>query len=388
MIVKIRKIDVRVAIDLTALADNFSGIERYALNIALGLIDKDKEDRNIYILLFKNSISHEFLKYKGRNNVVFKIINGHNKLIFNQLILPLQLYSIKADKYIFLAFQSPWIFRRKGIYNTIHDLTCWDCPETMKRVMVLYYRMSVRNALKISEKIITISEFSKKRIIEKFRYDSRGVILAYCGISDVFEKFMQNDANDGWDGHYEVVRKKYYLPDRYLLCLATLEPRKNLPFLVESYLELLQENSIDIPLVLAGRKGWKVETFLETIESKYRDHIIVTGFIDDEDLPYIYKMAECFVFPSIYEGFGMPPLEALYVGTRVIASDIEVLREVLGNEAEYFDIGDKEGLKKAVGNIISNGKNSSGIHQIKERCERFKWEDAVQNILAVICGDN
>lgn len=104
----------------------------------------------------------------------------------------------------------------------------------------------------------------------------------------MFEKFLQNDTDDIQNNHYGAVRKKYNLPDRYLLCLATLEPRKNLSFLVESYLGLLQENSIEIPLVLAGRKGWKVETILETIESKYREYIIVTGFIDDEDLPNIF----------------------------------------------------------------------------------------------------
>lgn len=163
----------------------------------------------------------------------------------------------------------------------------------------------------------------------------------------MFEKFLQNDTDDIQNNHYGAVRKKYNLPDRYLLCLATLEPRKNLSFLVESYLGLLQENSIEIPLVLAGRKGWKVESFLETIESKYMEYIIVTGFIDDEDLPYIYKIAEC------------------------------------------FDIGDKEGLKKAIKQIITaNEHKNGGLHQIKERCEQFKWEYAVQNILADLCGDD
>lgn len=137
-----------------------------------------------------------------------------------------------------------------------------------------------------------------------------------------------------------------------------------MPFLVEGYLEMLKENSIEIPLVLAGRKGWKVEIFLETIELKYRDYIIVTGVINDEDLPYIYKMAECFVFPSIYEGFGMPPLESMCVGTRMTASDIEALREVLGDEARYFCAGDREGLKKAMGEIVSNENKSNGAHQI------------------------
>lgn len=168
----------------------------------------------------------------------------------------------------------------------------------------------------------------------------------------------------------------YYI----LTCVATLEPRKNLPFLVESYIELLEENDIDVSLVFAGRKGWKIEAFLDIIESKYRKYIIVTGFIEDEDLPYIYKMADCFVFPSIYEGFGMPPLEALFVGTKALASDIEVLREVLGDEAEYFCVGDKDGLK----NIIKAGfvtvKSNDLVHRKRIRSDKFKWTKAANDI--------
>lgn len=157
---------MRIAIDLTSLDDNFSGIERYAMNIAKELIELDKKRENTYILLFKRKIHPEFKRYQELENVVCKVWQGRNKLLFAQILMPFHLYGIKADVFLFLAFQSPVLFRHKGIYNTVHDLTCWDCPETMKKHMEWYFKLSILNALWVSEKIITISKFTGNRIIK------------------------------------------------------------------------------------------------------------------------------------------------------------------------------------------------------------------------------
>lgn len=374
---------MRIAIDLTSLADNFSGIERYAMNITKELINLDKGREHTYILLFKRSIHSEFKKYEKYKNIVCKVYKRTNKLLFAQVILPFHLYGVRADAYLFLAFQSPVLFWHRGIYNVIHDLTPWDCPETMKRHMKLYFKLSIRSALIISKAIIANSKFTRDRIINKFHYRKRKITVAYCGISDVFMNYVakqpKKDDVDFLNKDKELknvsldVRRKYHLPEQYLLCLATLEPRKNLPFLVEAYVELLEEGSVDIPLVLAGRKGWKMDEFMEKIEQEYRKNIIITGFIDDVDLPYVYHMADCFIFPSIYEGFGMPPLEAMAVGTTVICSDAASLPEVLGRAASYFCSGDKEGLKEKIKNGIRQETDGVTVKEIKNRVKMFQW---------------
>lgn len=372
---------MKTVIDLTALADNFSGIERYAMNIAKALIEEDKHRKDTWILLFKRKIHAEFYKYKEFKNVVFRVYKGENKLIFEQLLLPFHLYAIKADAYLFLAFQSPVLFRRKGIYNTVHDLTCWDCPETMKKKMELYFKISIRNALMASKGIITISRYTRDRIVEKFHYSKKKITIASCGISDVFLNYVKEQSESEKVRERSLdVRHKYHLPPQYLLCLATLEPRKNLPFLVEAYVELLEEGSVKIPLVLAGRKGWKIDEFLSRIEDEYRKNIIVTGFIDDKDLPYVYHMADCFIFPSVYEGFGMPPLEAMAVGTIVISSDAASLPEVLGKAASYFHPGDKEGLKEKIRKGIRQECDDVTLKEITKRVEMFRWEKAGERI--------
>lgn len=371
---------MKIAIDLTSLADNFSGIERYAMNIAKELIAVDRQNNNTYILLFKRKIHPDFINISKQSNVMCKVYKGENKLIFAQICLPFHLYAIKADVYLFLAFQSPVLFRKKGIYNTIHDLTCWDCPETMKKHMELYFKVSIRNALRVSKGIITISKFTRDRIIDKFGYSRKKITIAYCGISDVFMEYVaaQKSSNEEEtiDFHRNRmldIRHKYHLPEQYLLCLATLEPRKNLPFLVDAYVELLEEKKVNIPLVLAGRKGWKIDEFLNRIEADYRRNIIVTGFIDDRDLPYVYHMADCFIFPSIYEGFGMPPLEAMSVGTMVISSDAASLPEILGRAASYFKLKDKKELKEKICQGIRQQCDEITVKEIKQQIRRYQW---------------
>ncbi len=385
---------MRIAIDLTSLADNFSGIERYAMNIARELVEMDREEEHTYILLFKRAVYPEFKKYRGKKNVDMRVYKGQNKLLFAQVFLPFHLYGIRADVFLFLAFQGPLLFWHRGIYNMIPDLTCWDCPETMKKHMEWYFKLSILNALLVSRGIITISKFTRDRIADKFRYKKRKITIAYCGISDVFMDYAGNlPGNSGRETpekemEKEIERKnrsldvrhKYHLPEQYLLCLATLEPRKNLPFLVEAYVELLEEGSVTVPLVLAGRNGWKMDEFLERIETQYRQKIIVTGFIEDEDLPYVYHMADCFIFPSIYEGFGMPPLEAMAVGTVTISSDAASLPEVLGKAAAYFDPYDKEGLKERIRQGIRQQCGDVTIGEIRRRIRMFQWKRSAERV--------
>lgn len=362
---------MKILIDLTSLADNFSGIERYALNISKELLIQD--NLNKYILLFKNEVHKEFDKFKNRSNIEFKVIKGKNKLVFNQIILPYYLYSMKADKYLFLAFPSPILFRKKGIINTIHDLTAWDYPDTMKVSSRLYFKASIINSMKISEKIVTVSEFSKSRIEDKFRKNN--VHIVYNGISEVFINNKEKN--------FKYIKEKYNLPDSYIMCLCTLEPRKNIQLLIKAYMELKIERKIDLKLVLVGRKGWKIENLLREVNNRYSDEIIITGFVDDDDLPLIYKNSEMFIFPSLYEGFGIPVIEAMYMRVPVICSNTSSLPEVVDGKGLLFNNNDKDDLKDKILNFIRMSKED--INSIKEaarvRANDFKWEDEAKKLI-------
>lgn len=375
---------MKIVIDLTQLADNLSGLERYAMNITREMILADAE--NEYVLFYKNKACELLEDINHRKNVTIRVYKGKNKLVFNQLQLPVYLYKEKnVDKYLFLAFPCPLLFRKKGIYTMIADLTCWDCPETMKTKAKYYFRATITHSVKVSEKLITISEYSRQRILAHFggstkkgcRYRKleEKILLAYCAVSETFTECAQVTKEQEKE-----LRRKYNLPRNYFLCLSTLEPRKNLQLLLKAYGNLLGKRREDVlSLVLAGRKGWLMDELLADIENKYPGKVVVTGFIEDADLPQIYKLADCFVFPSLYEGFGMPPLEALAVGTPVISSDAASMPEVLGDHAAYFASGNEAELTKALQAFLKQPKTQEPYTD-----PRFDWRRSAEKILHVL----
>lgn len=358
---------MRVCIDLTSLNDNFSGIERYAACLSKEMITDESID---FILLFKNEV-HPMFKYV-KKNVENVVIPGCKKLWFNQFRLPNVIHKITADYYLFLAFPVPILSFKKNMISTIHDICCWDCPETMNGLSNWYFRLSHMIALKKCKRIITISEFSKQRIVDKLKYDENKIWLVYCGVDEKFINYKKSETLD------ESVRVKYNLPKEYILSLSTLEPRKNLGLLIEAYSQLVTNENFDIPLVLAGRKGWKMDEVLSTIDIKVRDRIIFTGFIDDNDLPTVYGNAKLFVFPSLYEGFGMPPLEAMACGATVLSSDSSSLPEVLGDAALYFKSNDIEKLSDKMiefNNILITEKTK------KKQVSKFDWKIEAEKLI-------
>lgn len=362
---------MHICIDLTSLVDNLSGIERYAACISLEII---KAHSDVFTLVFKKEIHPLFEQVCKQDNVKAIVLPKCNKLLFNQIRLPMALRRIKADWYIFLAFPVPILLFKKNMVETIHDITAWDYPETMKGIMNWYFKISHIVALKKCRAIVTISEFSKKRIHDRLKYPNDKIWLVYCGIDQ--EQFVVHEEK------FSAVKEKYHLPEKYILSLSTLEPRKNLPLLIHAYEELVFQGEDVLPLVLAGRKGWKMEELLSSIDEKVKEKLFFTGFVDDEDLPEVYAMADFFAFPSIYEGFGMPPLEAMACGTPSISSDAASLPEVLGDAAIYFSNNDIEQLKQKllyVSNIDKDEQNrliSAGFQQ----AQRFNWRQESENL--------
>lgn len=366
---------MKICIDLTSLADNLSGIERYAACLALELIQHPEND---YILLFKGDVHTIFRPYVWKKNISYEIIEPCNKLLFNQVKLPYRIHKIKADWYLFMAFPVPVLSFKKNMVSTIHDICCWDCPETMNGMMKWYFRLSHIIAIRKCKAIMTISEFSKRRIHEKLNYPNENIWLIYCGIDQ--NAFRVHTTK------IEEVREKYGLPSEYILSLSTLEPRKNIPLLIHAYESLLKSH-VNLPkLVLAGRKGWKMDEFLHSMDDIVKQNIIFTGFVDDEDLATVYGNAKYFVYPSLYEGFGMPPLEAMACGTPVISSDAGSLEEVLGKGAIVFKSQDIEQLKTKIlefERLPVNKREEIGILG-KKQAELFSWHKEADKLMGYL----
>jgi len=213
---------VRTAIDLTSLSDNFSGLERMAFELTKAMLDEAPEDE--FILVIKNEVPGMLKPFGRLSNVRFCRIKGKNKLVANQLTLPLTMSRIKADAYLFPAFPVPLLFNKKDTYGMIADLGCYDCPQTMKKKQVLFFREGAKHTAGVSRKTLTISEFSKGRIEKLLHKQADDMQLLYCGINLPPEGAASKERQIR-------VREKYSLPGKYYLSLSTVEPRKNLKFL-------------------------------------------------------------------------------------------------------------------------------------------------------------
>ena len=365
---------MKIVFDLTPIYDHLTGVERYNINITKDIIKAHPE--NDYILLFKNEIHSSFRDEVKLGNVENVVIPECNKFLFIQWRLYRTLQKINADYYIFLSFTSPVLFKKKKIINAIHDLTCWDCPESIPLKMKYYYRYTYWVAAKRSWKIVTVSKFSQQRICDKYNLNEENVPVIYDGLTDIFRAEPHNNPR---------LKEKYNLPNNYILSLSTIEPRKNIQLLIRTYNKLLVQKP-DLPdLVLAGREGWKLDNIVKDDE-KIREKIHFTGFIDDEDLAQIYREAELFVFPSIYEGFGLPVIEAMSQRTLVVCSDAASLPEIAGDAGIMFISNSETSLMNALNkalNLLPDEREKLIKTGVAIACG-FSWQKEAEYLMKIM----
>ncbi len=303
------------------------------------------------------------------------VINTKSKLKCNLFLLPKYIKKIMPDYVLYPAFPPSMFsnFRNTKIISVIHDLVCWDCGKTMKFKSRLYFKQGIKFALKKSHIIVTNSNFTKARIIDRFNYPYDRILVAPCSSNIKLE-----NVKDSLD-----VLKKYNLnTDAFFLTLSTIEPRKNLNFLIKVYDKLCLEN-MDVPdFVFVGRKGWKMDRILDDVSKTTLSKIHFTGFVDDADLPVIYEACSCFIFASMYEGFGIPVLEAIRMKKNVIVSDIASNRELVGDDYIYKFSFSYDSFKKCVNLFLNNDKkiNDNLIDALLIKNEKYDWTKSAEII--------
>jgi glycosyltransferase involved in cell wall biosynthesis len=258
---------------------------------------------------------------------------------------------------------------------TLYDLVPMVHPETSTRDIIDNFNRCVRG-LHYVDAFVTISEFSKREMVDKLDIEPDKISVCYPGVD---QSFFISKTRD------EVVRK-YSKGFPYILFVGTLEPRKNVERLIEAYHEL---GVHDLKLLLVGKEGWGAENIRKKIEVLGIDqHVIFPGYVPEEDLPHLYRGAELFVYPSFYEGFGMPVVEAMAAGAPVITSKTSSLAEVAGDSAVLISPQDTRELVEAVRGTLGNSElrdelRSKGVNRAKD----FTWENCARGVLDVYYGD-
>ncbi|MFH0837908.1 MAG: glycosyltransferase family 1 protein [Patescibacteria group bacterium] len=256
---------------------------------------------------------------------------------------------------------------------TFHDLSFEDFRYSFNLKTRLWHRI-LRPGKEAAEAdaIIAVSQFTKSRLLEEYKIGENKIQVIYEAAG---ERLKPLDLPKS----FELIKRKYGLPDNYFLCLSTLEPRKNTAGIIEAYLAWQEDTKVDVDLVIAGKKH--PEIFSETKLKKHPD-IHLTGFIDEEDKALLYQHALAFLYPSFYEGFGLPILEAMQCGTPVITSDATAMPEVAGDAAVLVNPGELKELKNAMHEIYrDNQLRSKLIEKGFAHAKKFTWKKAVEELI-------
>ena len=258
-----------------------------------------------------------------------------------------------------------------------HDLVFWRFPEHRGEKLSHYYLKRHKIAIQNCQKIIVPSQATKKDLQKFLEVPQAKIKVIYEAADERFRPIKDQKK-------IKTITSRYFKPDfKYILSVGTLEPRKNLPKLVEAYSMLPHQVLRDYRLVLVGAKGWNNSLLLRTIINlNLKDKVILPGFVKDDDLPYIYNGASVFVYPSLFEGFGLPPLEAASCGVPVIASNLSSLPEVMGKAALLVNPSSEEDIARALRQLILRPKLAQslakrGLLQAK----KFSWIKTAQETL-------
>lgn len=272
----------------------------------------------------------------------------------------------------------PHVFDGK-IVTTIHDMSHRIFPQYHPRRRVLLLR-AFENRLRQADRLITDSEYSRGEIVDLLKVPEDRVTVIYLGAGSQYKPLSISQ-----DRQIEL-QAKYNLPDQFLLYVGTIEPRKNLERLIEAYYQYKQEEpNSGVKLVLAGGKGWLFEgIFARVKELHLEQNIVFTGYVDSEDLPFLYNMALAFIYPSLYEGFGMPPLEAMSCGTPVISSSTSSIPEVVGEAGILVDPYQVNDLAAAISKVAGSVSLQDELSRKGlEHARLFSWRKCAEETLQV-----
>jgi glycosyltransferase involved in cell wall biosynthesis len=348
-------------------ADEFiSGVEYYSLTLLKSLLSVNG--------------GHEYVVFTNRPGLVRRYVGEARNLevrgvglktrgqriAWEHAVLPKAAEAERVDVLHCPHYICPARRGRVPYVTTIHDTIAVDRPEWCKRLNALYYGLAMGRTVETSTRVISVSGNTADDIRRNFGANGEKVRTVYSGIDPIFT----NGTNAAEE---ERVGRLYSLPERYILYVGNIEPKKNVGGLLRAY-KLLKERGVEHKLVLAGRRTWRSEGVWRAIRENFREgDVVVAGYVEREDLPAVYRMAEVLAFVSLYEGFGFPPLEAMACGTAVVSSTRGALAETIGASALVAEPEDVEQIAGGIYSLICDDELRRrhvglGLREVRRFC--------------------
>ena len=361
---------MRIGIDASRIArDEKSGTENYTLNLirALAAIDR----KNYYQLYFNQP--PKFFELPG-GNFASKVIAS--KRFWTQLRLAAEL-AINPVDLLFVPAHTLPVLRRPALKTvvTVHDLGAQFLKEYHEFPSRYYLNWSTAFVANYASHLIAVSGATKKDLTRRFKVPASRITVVHEGVDQSFFKRAS-------EAEIELCRKKYGLASKYFLFVGTIQPRKNLTRLIEAF----ARSRLNLDLAIAGQPGWLYKEIYEAPERfGVENKVKFLGFVPNEDIVKLYSGSTAFVFPSLYEGFGLPVLEAMACGCPVITSSVSSLPEVAGEAAVLVDPDDTKAIEKALKDVATDPTlrerlTAAGYRRVKD----FTWERSAKETLAVL----
>ncbi len=363
---------MRVSLELQPCYGNMTGIGLYTLELARCLRPGHGLTFQGNMFNFRGRHDHSTLK----RDLHFDLVENHlfpygiYRRIWDWLPVDYGAFFGETDVTHFFNYIVPPRIRGKVI-TTIHDMTYIRYPETMARKNITRLRKGLDRSIQRSSMVLTSSEFSKREIVE------------LCGVpEESVEVVYPAAAISGALCDREELFARLGVRQPYLLCVGSIEPRKNLTRLLRAFDRLRQNGGPECQLVLCGGNGWNNEDFYETLSKlEHRDAVLLTGYLPQAEKNTLYANAKVFVFPSIYEGFGLPVLEAMYWKSPVVCSNVASLPEVAGEAACYVDPFSEESIAQGISRVLDD---TGYAQELAERGSQqhalFSWESSARKL--------
>jgi glycosyltransferase involved in cell wall biosynthesis len=360
------------------LNDQFTGVQYYCENLLNALRSLDCKGLQFEVILSNaycgqleesNNLSISKIKIDTRNR--------YKRILFENFMLRKYYRQNEFQLFHSPGYVLPYSWNAPSVL-TVHDIIALEHPEFCQDESVVYFKLFLPRSIKKATKIIAVSNKVKEDILKRFAIPPEKIEVIYHGVADCYSEIVPVE---------ELIRikKQYHLPERYILFVGNIEPKKNLERLVLGFSWLKKNTGIPHKLVIAGKKGWKYEKLFETINKlQLSEELLFTGYVPEKDLPGIYKMASIFVFSSLDEGFGIPPLESMACGTPVLASNQGALPEVTGGNCLQVNPYDIEDIANGIYKLLTNDDlRNKSIEKGKEWVKNFTWERTAKETLKV-----